>query len=380
MSANGAATTDQPARNTLSHAGQLIGVLCDADLIDRADLLSASVEITDISRRNRNYFVHVGGQRRYVVKCADGQTGLGTVTHEARAYNWLSDTTDYPGFPVTPRRYLWAADSGMLVLEAVDPAISAGVIARSDQGLSLSRARMIGRSLASLHDCPVVEGSLPVLPRDWFLSVHLPSLAAAENMSFAALGLTRQIQQHKPFCDALDALSDQWCADAPINSDVKWDNILFRQHASGPGGRQPVFLDWEFLGHGDRAWDIGSIIAEYLYAWTHTGLHKLSDPAGIDAAMNYALEAHLDEVGAFWTGYVGRADLPANRAATLLQKAIQFAAGRLVLKCFEAMQEQSGKADGTGPTLQLAANLLARPVEAAVHLLALPIAPDRRAA
>jgi len=340
-----------------------------AGLLTGRDIVNGRVEIVDISRRNRNYRVQLDGAPRFVVKCSDGQTGLGTVTHEAAAYDWLERHEGCP-LPQVPRRLLWDAAAGVLVLEAIDPGISANLLARAHNGLSPRRARLIGQALANLHTASVANGSLPELPRDWFLTVHLPTLTATENMSFAALGLTRRIQGFDQICADLDRLSDDWAPSAPINADAKWDNILFRRRQTGPGSRQPVFIDWEFLGIGDPAWDIGSILAEYLFAWTHTSASALAGADDIDAAVSFELEKHLGEIAAFWMGYLGATS---NPPPDLIIRATRFSAGRLVLKCFEAMQESTKNSPRMQPTLQLAANILERPMEAVVHLLGLPL-------
>jgi hypothetical protein len=342
--------------------------------VDPRDVLAGAVEITDASRRNRNHVVHVAGRPRYFVKRCAGVPGPGTVTHEARAYDWLAARGHAGGAPIAPGRVAWSAEEGILVLEAIDPAISAGVLSRREAGLSPRRAAGIGRALARLHALPLDDGALPVLPREWFLTVHLPTVTATQHMSFAALGLTRRIQRHGAFCRALDGLTAAWVPDTPINGDVKWDNILFRRRARGPGSRQPVLVDWEFLGRGDRAWDVASVVSEYLFAWTHTGLDRLGDEDGIDAALSFELGRHHAAIAAFWGGYVAASGLGRGAAAALLVKVVRFAAGRLVLKCFEAMQERSSGDAALDPTLQLAANLIERPQEAAVHLLSLDVA------
>lgn len=346
----------------------MIEALLEAGYVSPEDIVADKLEVSDVSRRNRNFLVRRGGDAAYFVKCGNTETGLGTVGHEAKAYDWLgAQPIDGAGSATRPQMLGWIRSKQILVLEAVDPAVNVGQLSRNGKRLSMSRASAIGRTLGRLHSVPVRPGSLPDVPPDWLLSVHMPSLEATTRMSMAALGLTRQLQQHADFCAALDKLLGSWEPRSAINGDIKWENILFRRN-----GRSPVFVDWEFLGIGDPAWDLGCVFAEYLFAWTTIQPDKLSDAHDPEEALDFELDRHLDAIQALWYSYVDSAELDLRSSDRFLLKAMQFGAGRIVMKCFERQLENALREAWLDPSLQLAANILDRPMEAAAQLFVIP--------
>jgi aminoglycoside phosphotransferase (APT) family kinase protein len=345
----------------------MVNALLEAGYVSPEDIVTGELEVLDFSRRNRNFLVRKGGDAAYFVKCGGVETGLGTVAHEARAYGWLDEhsTTDTRS-ATRPEMLGWIGTKQILVLEAVDPAVSVGQLSRHGKRLSMSRACAIGRALGRFHSVPVPPGSLPDVPPDWLLSVHMPSLEATTRMSMAALGLTRQLQQHAEFCAALDKLLGGWEPRAAINGDIKWENILFRMN-----GRSPVFVDWEFLGIGDPAWDMGCVFAEYLFAWTTIQPDKLADAHDHAEALEFELDRHTDAIQALWYSYAKSANLEGRSHDRFLLRAMQFCAGRIVMKCFERQLESAFREAWLDPSLQLAANILDRPMEAAAQLFVL---------
>jgi hypothetical protein len=74
-------------------------------------------------------------------------------------------------------------------------------------------------------------------------------------------------------------------------------------------------------------------------------------------------------VEAFWDAYAGQQPPPTTGGTRLLRRALEFAGGRLVLAALEEAQTLDELRPSVLSTLQLGANVLRRPDEAAVHLL-----------
>ena len=77
---------------------------------------------------------------------------------------------------------------------------------------------------------------------------------------------------------------------------------------------------------------------------------------------------------AFWSGYRSTAGLHEDEAATFLDVAMRFAAGRLVQTAFEYLQMSSHLSTNAVAMVQLAANVMRRPQSAATSLLGLDAA------
>jgi aminoglycoside phosphotransferase (APT) family kinase protein len=126
-----------------------------------------------------------------------------------------------------------------------------------------------------------------------------------------------------------------------------------------------LLVDWELAAVGDPALDVGAYLAECLRAWRrHAGVPDPHAPGRRLVDPLRALPSLWPAVAGFWAAYGGD--------AVLLRRAVQCAGARLVLDALEETQSQSALDENVRATLQLGANVLARPEDAAVHLLGLP--------
>jgi hypothetical protein len=75
----------------------------------------------------------------------------------------------------------------------------------------------------------------------------------------------------------------------------------------------------------------------------------------------------------FWNSYTRHSRLESPAAAQMLQKAVQFGAARLIQTAMEQMQTAVQLTGNTLAMLQLCYNILARPEQAIVHLLDIPL-------
>jgi aminoglycoside phosphotransferase (APT) family kinase protein len=200
--------------------------------------------------------------------------------------------------------------------------------------------------------------------------IHRPGVELLHEGSTAAVELVKIVQQTPGFSERLEELRLQWRSRALVHRDIKWDNCLLAH-----GRREPVVLiDWEAAGPGDPCWDIGSALGHYLSAWVFSiPITGQTPPERFAELADRPLAGLQPAIRACWEGYRGELHLEAPDAHTWLQRAVHYAAARLVLSAFEAAQ---ASAQLTGPLLihlQLALNILERPHEATVHLFGLPL-------
>jgi aminoglycoside phosphotransferase (APT) family kinase protein len=160
-----------------------------------------------------------------------------------------------------------------------------------------------------------------------------------------------------------------------IHGDLRWDNCQVVV-ASAPRRPRVQFVDWETAGVGDPSWDIGSILAECLSTWL------LSAPVTRDAPPDdflrlarLPLEGTRPAMRAFWAAYVARRRWDDDTASQWLRRSMQHAGARLVQTACEETQGRLRVPANIVYMLQLSANVIERPVEAASVLLGL--AADR---
>jgi hypothetical protein len=71
------------------------------------------------------------------------------------------------------------------------------------------------------------------------------------------------LQNDEDFSILLDmSNNDQCCI---VHGDLKFDNILKSKDVSA--SKKVVFIDWELTGYGDPAYDIATIIANFILIW-----------------------------------------------------------------------------------------------------------------
>jgi aminoglycoside phosphotransferase (APT) family kinase protein len=320
-------------------------------------IVDGGLRVVDMSRRNRVFLVTADGEPGYVVKCP-ATAGDRGVTREAAVLDRLR-SAGVTSFLPTPVKHDGSA--GVLVLEA-----PAGAQDVSKRGLfTRTLARQAGRALAALHFvAPCVLDRLPAADPSRVLSVHQLDLDTMRSLSEASRELVRRIQLSDGLCSELEKLRASWHTNCVIHGDVRWDNWL----AFGRGGAarrtRLMLIDWEDSTGGDPAMDIGAHLAEYLRAWRESAARE---PGRVDPSV--ALPALQPAVAAFWEAYSLASGQDTIELSRTLRRAVRFAGARLCVAALEDAQLLTELPQHVLATLQLGANVLRRPDEAAVHLL-----------
>jgi aminoglycoside phosphotransferase (APT) family kinase protein len=160
---------------------------------------------------------------------------------------------------------------------------------------------------------------------------------------------------------------------------VKWDNFI----ACPAESRRKVkftlkIIDWEAAQLGDPRWDIGSVFSQYLSLWLFSiPITGRDPPERFPELARFPLDRMQPAIAACWSAYRKRAGLDGPRAVEWLLTAVSCAGARLVQTAFEAAQVATHLDSSMVLHLQLAANILGRPREAAVHLLGIRMGPGR---
>ncbi len=179
----------------------------------------------------------------------------------------------------------------------------------------------------------------------------------------------RLLQEHSEIGRELESAAASWRRETLIHGDLRGGNILVRGMKSP---RPAVFLvDWELVRRGDRAWDLGGVLADTLSFWVAGMSHRADrTPAQRDRSALYPLASIQPALRAFWRAYLAASGL-APDAESLRGRAVPYAAARLI----QFAWEYGGRLDDLSPRvvllIQLAANILARPEKAQTDLFGL---------
>jgi hypothetical protein len=128
-----------------------------------------------------------------------------------------------------------------------------------------------------------------------------------------------------------------------------------------------LLVDWELAARADPAFDVGSVLAEYLRVWVGSvPIVEAVDPGRFADRARHPLAVMRPAISAFWTTY--RTLHPEPPA---LRRVMELTAVRLLQTAIERSQGLSAATAHVVTLVQLADNLLRAPEEAAVGLLGL---------
>jgi aminoglycoside phosphotransferase (APT) family kinase protein len=346
------------------------GYLLDRQLLSPRAIVDGSLRVEDRSRRNRVFLVTSDETPGYVVKLPDapGDTG---VEHEAAVLDRLRSRLGESCLTVfLPNPVLYDAAEAVLVLELP---LNAQDLTQHHRYRRFSRALAgeTGKALAALHGvAPGVLDGLSAADPWQTLAVHRPDMRTLRTLTAASVDLIRMIQDSEQLCSELDELLRRHRDETVIHGDMRWDNCLAVSRRGSDRRTRVLLIDWELSAAGDPALDVGAYFAEFLRAW-HQSI-AIPDPREPERRRIHpqdALPALQPAVRAFWEAYKRHRDQPAIELNRTLRRAMQFAGARLVLIAIEEAQTLTELSPSVRSTLQLGANVLQRPDEAAAHLL-----------
>ncbi|MDQ2775704.1 MAG: aminoglycoside phosphotransferase family protein [Acidobacteriota bacterium] len=347
-------------------------------LITAESIVDGNLQVVESSRRNQNWKVINPGGTSYFLKQGIGSNKAETVTHESTVYQLFSADPGKgcPGRHL-PRFVSFDNDHRVLILELLTEAKDFREYHTSGR-FSTVFASELGRVLSEVHgageprrDIPTESNFSARLP--WVLGLHRPNLSLFRDASNANLQLIRILQNVEGFAQTLDRLRQQWKVDGLIHNDIKWDNCLAVREPRSARKPEIKIVDWEFAGLGDRCWDVGAVLSNYLSFWLLSIPITGAEPPDrfVDLA-RYPLESMQPALRAYWAAYVKGMELGDREAGEWLLRSVSYAGARLVQTGFEQMQFSTRLTGNLVCLLQLSLNIMQRPYEAAIQLLGIP--------
>lgn len=210
------------------------------------------VSIVDASRSNPVHIVVVDGEALLVVKQAGPSLdGIDPVAAETAAFRWLESRL--PSGALAPR-LLAAADTGLMVFEAVRGVGTLHDVVLDDSEFALLMVDDLARRLAALH--LEVPDTAPVRPVPWALRLEDGPPGPIAGLDGVA-HVVADLLGRPALAQAARGLRERWRASSMIHGDIKFDNVLVT--GSGLGGRSWL-IDWELAGGGLPEWDVAGVL------------------------------------------------------------------------------------------------------------------------
>ena len=337
--------------------------LLSLGLVKSSAVIEENLTVVDASRRNRVVVAAARGAPTYVVKQAAAGSGA-DLAREAAVLRRLADVPELAG--QVPAVAHHEPDAARLVLRS-----PAGARDWNADGGRFPRlaARMLGRALASLHRLGgEALRQLPPGPKPmWGLLLPEPPHELVLDLSAGAQDLVARVQASRATCDRLAELRAAGAEDALVHGDLRWENCLLVT-ASGARRRTRVLLiDWELAGPGASAFDVGTVLAEYLRVWVGSiPIVEPANPGRLAARARHPLVRMQPSIHDFWSAYRLVSPNPPT-----LRRAVELAAVRLLQTAVERAQGLPAASAHVVTLVQLADNMLRHPDFAAVWLLGL---------
>ena len=337
--------------------------LLSLGLVKPRDVVEEDLAITDVSRRNCVFLATTRAGPSFVVKQA-GPRSAHTLAHEAAVLGGLAGAPELAGrvpevvhHEPAARRLVVSTPGG-----ARDWCEHRGRFPRIP-------ARVLGRTLAVLHRLPVER--VEKLPQDvdpmWALSLPEPPHELVLDLSAAAQDLVARMQASGRLCRRLDELRNTPDDEVLVHGDLRWANCLTLAAPGSERRTRVVLVDWELAGPGAAAFDVGTVLAEYLSVWIGSiPIGDPREPGRLIARARHPLERMRPAIHDFWSAY-----RVANPLGPTLRRVVELGAVRLLQTAVEHAQDLVAPTAHVVTLVQLADNMLRDPEDAALTLLGL---------
>jgi Ser/Thr protein kinase RdoA (MazF antagonist) len=339
--------------------------LLSLELVKPRVVVEEELTVVDASRRNCVFLALIREGPAFVVKQNTRGEALPLV-HEAAVLRVLAQTPGLSGH--APRVVHHDPDAARLVLRTAGGGRDWTEHQRAAR-FPRTQARLLGQMLADLHRLPAdhVEALPPGVDPMWGLSLPEPPHRMLLDLSTGAQDLVARLQASQELCGRLKELEGLCFDGVLVHGDLRWDNCLAVAAGSSHRRTGLLLVDWELAGRGAAAFDLGTVLAEYLRTWLESvPIVDPAEPGRFVAQARYPLQRMQPAVRAFWSSYA----LASPRRPTL-RHVIELAAVRLLQAAVEQAQGMATPSAHQVTLLQLADNLLRHPEHAAVSLLGL---------
>jgi Ser/Thr protein kinase RdoA (MazF antagonist) len=357
-------------------AENLIYYLFERGLVTRESVLSGSVEISEIPRRNRNFKVTKGDRQGYFVK----QVGrwepdtLRTLQTEAQCYRLATEDHTFADLAnLMPRYHSYDQRRAVLITELLGGAETITEQHFRNESFLVDIAEQLGRAFGSYHRIAnenTLTTTNSIFPRSpaWALSLHDMLPHTVPDMSGGIYQMLSMVRQFPQFAMVLDKLRSEWRFDALIHGDIKWDNCVFWRDPNESICLK--IIDWEMANWGDPCWDVASIFSAYLLFWVRSlPANSLVNPDLLVAQARFPIERMQPAIRSFWNTYTRCQGISGQTAQDLLRRSVLYASARSIQTAFELLQYSPQANSTTVLLLQLSMNVMMNPEDATSELL-----------
>lgn len=356
----------------------LLSYLIELGLFTPKDIIMGDYSIVDVSRRNLNFIVKPTQQPTsgYFVKQERiiSSHGLSSIQNEAMIYQHVLRNNQAKLIQDSaPRILAYNEADAVIVTEYIPNSLNLRDYHNKYSRFGISHALQLGRAMGVLHNLgesdlhqkQVMYRALPAIAK-----YTEPNFELFETMSHESLDLLTLMQNTQQINLTLGFLQKEWQYDSIIHGDLRSENYLACS-LKNPTTRQTrlKIIDWELAGLGDKAWDVGSILADYLLYWIQATPRSMQTQRSHELPHSkISLQSIQDPIRRFWQAYYEMAQMPYAYCKSCLIKSIKFCAARLIQHATELVQASNTLSGKIVHLLNLSSNIFENPLDAAVRV------------
>jgi hypothetical protein len=358
----------------------LVRYLQHRKLLRQDESIGGDLAITPASRRNHILKVVRKRGNSYLVKQAVGSERAATIRREVSIYRALEPFAELGRH--LPRVYGYDSKRNILVMELLTDSQDLRSYHESHKQTPAGIGMLTGNALADFHGmhsenlaCRKRFNDFP-MEKPAVFRMHRRGVPSLRQLSAGGIELIKIVQKFG-IGRHLERLGRDWRPVSLTHGDLRWDNCLIPSRFPARSQTPLKFIDWEFGGWGDPAWDVAYVLAGYLGYWA--SLIPVTTESRPDRYLDLAevpLERMQPALRAFWSSYRDRmrakTKFGETEARSFLLRSVEYTAAVLLHTAYEEMCF-SAQLSGTAICqTQLCLNIFQRPRQACSELLGLP--------
>src|SRR5215210_760302 len=305
-------------RNGGASTAVLTRHLLDVGLITPSDVHRHGLRAYDTGMSHAVAIVELGDGRGFVVKELRDpeERSQGTPEQERAVYSMAARHSELAEFVVGVPAL--GAGTPFLVLERradVESGLSRSVRTGWTDG---QLALRLGSALGGWHERSApYRAELPDPGLPWVLRSFQPDRPTFTRQVPAVAELLARLEVGA-LPELLAETARLWNKDAAIHGDLRFDNCLVG------AADQITFIDWEFGGQGDAAWDVAALVQEFVTSSPATDGPSLAPVLG--GTVTWLIDAYLAARPSFQADEAWVDRLRRFTGARLFKRALQMAA------------------------------------------------------
>ena len=339
----------------------------------------AEAKVTRLPGRNFAACVQLDSSRAVFVKQSliHNPTSEDGLSREAALYRYLgaSSSVAEPIKAVTADLFEYDRSQDILVLSYITDSEDMDTHHERTRSYSHKASGEIGKLLALVHMGSYRNQSQYFGLFNEFDGDHLPLFSHRVTpyefvmQSPSVREFITTIQNDSELSDAIDRVRCEWMRVCLTHGDFRFSNILRPAGDCDSNLSDLLVIDWERCMWGDPAWDVGTLLAEYVRCWAFS--IRIEKESNLDAWFGNA-EVRFSEisgaVSAFWETYRAQAGDIIGSSGNFQARAVRYAGMHLLDRCAAALELDGYVSAIVLCVLQISKTFLTKPANAATLL------------